>query len=120
MAKKAVFPRVVACENIVDIRHLLSKVRWRSAEYNALINHWRALCREEIDFIKLRTAFMSAADIADTWRKLYEDCPSGSLEEFITLGLWQHWMPNDGQLMRYRQRVILEAKRAAEILGISV
>ena len=121
MAKKVGFPRVLACNTLVDIRHLLSQVRWRSAEYHALMRRWRELCRLKIvqlnryqpipwgpvDLISLDPS--NKVMMGKVWRDLYENCPSGSPEEEIALGLWQGYMAHDPDLAKYRQRVFVNA-----------
>ncbi len=103
MAKKDRFPRVTACNSFFGVSRLLSQVRWKSPEYQALISRWRLLCRLEI--FKIHGAPNRSA-LAEPWRELYSKCPLGSDEEKIALGLWQQYMPHDPDLVKYRRRVV--------------
>jgi|SRR3989338_5023051 len=105
MAKKGLFPRVEACVSFVDVRRLLSQVRWCSPEYRTLMNQWRFICRTEI--FKIHGAPNRSAH-AELWCELYAQCPSGSPEEKVALGLWQERMPRDPDLEKYRRRIICE------------
>lgn len=105
MAKKTQFPRVAACATLVDVRRLLSQVLWKSAEYRALMNRWRLLCRSEI--FKIHGA-PNRSGLAEPWRELYSRCPSGSPEERVALALWQERMPHERHLVKYRRRVVRE------------
>lgn len=113
MIKKVGFPRVTACKTIIDVRHLLSKVRWKSAEYRVLMLRWRELCRDMALVLITGRRFRTSKQNAEVWRKLYDSCPAGSSEETVALGIWQSCMPHDEGLGAYRQRVISEATQAA-------
>src|SRR3989338_11295314 len=108
MAKNSRFPRVEACTTLVDIRHLLSRVRWKSPEYRALILRWRELCRIEMDQlaqpgIQLVMIIKKQGGLTEALRELYQNCPSGSLEEVFAYGAWQSRMPFDGGLVAHRK-----------------
>lgn len=132
MAKKMQFPRVAACATFVDVRRLLSKVRWKSAEYKALMLRWRVLCQLKIaqlkncqpipwghaDFVCLDSS--SKVRIGKVWQDLYENCPSGSPEEEISLGLWQGCMTHDPDLAEYRQRAFINAGNLLTQIGLKL
>ena len=113
MAKKVRFPKVEACRTFVDVRRLLSQVRWQSPEYEALMFRWRMLCRVEIGRVqanaKILWASQDRTSIVEQWRQLYEKCPSGSVEEVMVYGMWQGWMPHDPDLYAYRERALRDA-----------
>jgi len=104
MAREAKFPRVEACATFIDIRHLLGNVRWQSAEYQALLEHWRELCRFNFMLLQ-RSGQASARD----WHDLYMQCPSGSPEQKVAEALWQSSMPRDPELATYRRRLMSDA-----------
>ena len=112
MAKKAEFPRVQSCKSFFDIRVLLAQVRYKSPEYRALMLHWRRLCMDQIWTLAACCPSKLPKNIVEVRRKLYENCPSGSVEETIALNAWQKYMPYHPALAGYRERIFTQASKA--------
>ncbi|MSU55086.1 MAG: hypothetical protein EXS46_00925 [Candidatus Taylorbacteria bacterium] len=116
MRKKVSFPRVEECGTFVEVRHLLSKVRWKSQEYKALMLRWREICRTKIR--EIQVSFDPPSKLCPVLRELYGQCPCGSAEELVTYGFWQACQPHDSELKLYRARIIKEAFTAGKALDI--
>lgn len=120
--RKCKFPRVEACADYSGVRMLLGSVRGKSAEYEALMLRWREICRARIWWhLKHKVSSEEEHRHADEiWRGIYQQCPSGSLEETVAVGVWQSLMPYDESLADYRFRVRSEALRVARMLSLKI
>lgn len=117
MRKKVSYPQVEACGTFTDVRRLLSQVRWKSPEYKALMLRWREICRVEIRKLKAFTDGCPVNEACARWKSLFEQCPSGSLEETVAYGLWQVSAPQDSDLQNHRVWAWGNANQACMILG---
>ena len=117
MSKKVSFPQVEVCGTFVQVRHLLSKVRWKSPEYKALMLRWQEICRTKIREIQCLVEDPPSV-LCLKFRRLYQQCPSGSPEEAVAYGYWQAYEPYDPELRSYRTLIKEVAFQRGRDLGL--